>query len=457
MNLDLTDIQGNILRAYAFPFARYVFLNFTNQQQGEEFLKAIIPHITNSEIWLEEKPSSTLNIGLSRTALTALNVPTASISSFPVEFLQGMAKRAGALGDVADSAPANWDSVWHNRVDLWVSINAQTAEDRETKFRLLEQLIEQTQGAEILASQNTQALTINGAPSNKEHFGYSDGIAQPDFEGSHANNTPGDGEIAGKGKWKDLKNGEFLLGYPNEAQEDGNLPIPMILAKNGCFMVYRKLEQNVKGFRDYIDEWGQRYPGGKEKLMAKFMGRWRDGTPLAVSPDKMDPDLVADQDRSNNFTYHDDMQGAKCPLGAHIRRANPRDTLLFNGKLPSRRRIIRRGMPYGDYVPESETVNTEERGIIFMALNSSISRQFEFVQQQWINYGNDFHLGESSDPVLGNRPTPGRFVIPGKDETNPPFICGDMKTFITLKGGDYFFLPSITALHQLSSGLIDPR
>ena len=76
MNLDLTDIQGNILRAYAFPFARYVFLNFTKQQQGEEFLKAIIPHITNSEVWLDEKPLSTLNIGLSRTALTALNVPT---------------------------------------------------------------------------------------------------------------------------------------------------------------------------------------------------------------------------------------------------------------------------------------------------------------------------------------------------------------------------------------------
>ena len=457
MSLDLTDIQGNILRAYAFPFARYVFLNLTNQHLGELFLKAIIPHVTNSEIWLDSKPSSTLNIGLSRTALTNLNVPTASINSFPVEFLQGMAGRAAALGDVADSAPANWDTIWHNRVDLWVSINALTPEDRETKFKLLKTLVEKTQGAEILAIQNTQALTVNGALSNKEHFGYSDGYAQPSFKGSHTKDTPGDGKIASKGQWEDLKNGEFLLGHPNEAEEDGKLPIPMILAKNGCFMVYRKLEQNVKAFRDYVDEWGQRYPGGKEKLMAKFMGRWRDGTPLALSPNEMNPDLVSDNDRVNNFVYNDDMQGSKCPLGAHIRRANPRDSLLFNGKLPSRRRIIRRGMPYGNYVPETEPVNTEERGIIFMALNSSIARQFEFVQQQWINYGNDFSLGEDSDPVLGNRPTPGRFVIPGTDETNPPFICSDMQTFITLKGGDYFFLPSITALHQLSLGQIDPR
>lgn len=457
MNLDLTDIQGNILRAYGFPFARYVFLNFTSQHQGMKFLGAVIPHITNSEIWLEEKPSSTLNIGLSRSALTALNVPTASINSFPVEFLNGMADRAKALGDVADSAPANWDDVWQGRVDLWISINALTEEDRETKFKILEDLIAQTNGAEILAIQNSNALTINGAPSKKEHFGYSDGIAQPDFEGSHSVNTPGDGEIAGNGKWKDLKNGEFLLGYPNEAEEDGNLPVPMLLAKNGSFMVYRKLEQNVKAFRDYVDAWGERYPGGKEKLMAKFMGRWRDGTPLALSPEKMDPELVADAQRSNNFTYRDDMDGAKCPLGAHVRRANPRDSILFNGKLASRRRIVRRGMPYGNYVPEGETVNEEERGIIFMALNSSISRQFEFIQQQWINYGNDFHLGESSDPVLGNRPTPGRFVIPGTGEDNPPFICSDMQSFITLKGGDYFFIPSITALHQLSAGLIDPR
>jgi hypothetical protein len=113
-------------------------------------------------------------------------------------------------------------------------------------------------------------------------------------------------------------------------------------------------------------------------------------------------------------------------------------------------------MPYGSYTPEGETLDDQERGIIFMALNASISRQFEFVQQQWINYGNDFHQGEDKDPVLGNRDKPGRFVIPG-DKKNPPFICADMQSFVTLKGGDYFFLPSLTALHLLAEGLVDPR
>jgi len=456
MNLDLTDIQGNILRGYRLPFARYIFLNLTGGDKAKAFLAEIIPHVTNSEVWIDEKPKSTLNIGLSRTALAALDVPLASINSFPPEFLDGMAKRAKALGDIGDSAPEHWDDFWANRVDVWVSINALSAEDREGKFQVIQKAITHSQGAKIVGTQDTEALIIDGAPSPKEHFGYTDGLAQPDFEGSHAFNTPGDGKIAGKGKWKDLKNGEFLLGYPNEALEDGELPAPAVLAKNGTFMVYRKLEQNVQGFRDYVDEWGEKYPGGKEKLMAKFIGRWRDGTPLALSPDKMNPDLAADHNRNNNFTYGDDPEGLKCPIGAHVRRANPRDELLYHGKLPSRRRILRRGMPYGNYTPEGQPVDEQERGIIFMAINANISRQFEFVQQQWINYGNDFYAGEDKDPVLGNREKPGRFVIPG-DKQNPPFICADMQSFVTLKGGDYFFLPSLTALQMLATGLVDPR
>ena len=456
MNLDLTDIQGNILRGYRLPFARYIFLNLTGGDKAKAFLAEIIPHVTNSEVWIDEKPKSTLNIGLSRTALAALDVPLASINSFPPEFLDGMAKRAKALGDIGDSAPEHWDDFWANRVDVWVSINALSAEDREGKFQVIQKAITHSQGAKIVGTQDTEALIIDGAPSPKEHFGYTDGLAQPDFQGSHAFNTPGDGKIAGKGKWKDLKNGEFLLGYPNEALEDGELPAPAELAKNGTFMVYRKLEQNVQGFRDYVDEWGEKYPGGKEKLMAKFIGRWRDGTPLALSPDKMNPDLAADHNRNNNFTYGDDPEGLKCPIGAHVRRANPRDELLYHGKLPSRRRILRRGMPYGNYTPEGQPVDEQERGIIFMAINANISRQFEFVQQQWINYGNDFHAGEDKDPVLGNREKPGRFVIPG-DKQNPPFICADMQSFVTLKGGDYFFLPSLTALQMLATGLVDPR
>jgi deferrochelatase/peroxidase EfeB len=224
-------------------------------------------------------------------------------------------------------------------------------------------------------------------------------------------------------------------------------------------MVYRKLHQNVATFRAYLEKQAALYSGGKEKLAAKFIGRWRDGTPLELSPSNPDPAIVKDPNRNTDFTYGADAEGTRCPMGAHIRRVHPRDAFGFNGQLINRRRITRRGLPYGRFVPESEPVSDiEERGIIFMVLNASLSRQFEFVQQQWIQYGNDAHLGNEKDMLLGNHGGSGRFVVQGEaSTTNPPFVCSSLPDFVELRGGDYFFLPSITALGMIAMGLVDPR
>jgi deferrochelatase/peroxidase EfeB len=184
------------------------------------------------------------------------------------------------------------------------------------------------------------------------------------------------------GAWTPLATGEFLLGYPDEQQELAPSPVPFLLGKNGTFMAYRKLHQNVASFREYLSKMGEQYPGGKEKLAAKFVGRWRDGTPIESSPDGPDPAMVNDPQRNTNFTYGKDLDGARCPIGAHIRRTNPRDAAGFNGELVNRRRIMRRGMPYGTYTPEDQPARDEdEHGILFMALGASLFRQFEFVQQ----------------------------------------------------------------------------
>lgn len=116
-------------------------------------------------------------------------------------------------------------------------------------------------------------------------------------------------------------------------------------------------------------------------------------------------------------------------------------------------------MPYGTYVPEGQPVRDEDdRGIHFMALNASIFRQFEFVQQQWIEYGNDAHQGNDKDLMVGNRGGNGKMMIQGSlDPKNPPFLCGHLPNFVTLRGGDYFFMPSITALRMMASGSVDPR
>jgi len=235
--------------------------------------------------------------------------------------------------------------------------------------------------------------------------------------------------------------------------------VPHLLGSNGTFMVYRKLHENVATFRAYLEEHGAHYAGGKEKLAAKFVGRWRDGTPVELSPDRPDPALVADPNRSTDFRYGGDGDGARCPLGAHIRRAHPRDAFGFDGKLVNRRRITRRGLPYGTYTPADQPARDEdEHGVIFMVLNASIFRQFEFVHQQWIEYGNDARQGSDKDLMLGNHGGHGKSMIQGStDPQNPPFLCARLPNFVELRGGDYFFIPSMTALRLIAQGAVDPR
>ncbi len=302
-------------------------------------------------------------------------------------------------------------------------------------------------------------LWMPARPTAREHFGFTDGFGNPDYLGVERATQPGQGKLMTDGTWAPLATGELLLGYADEAGELPIAPIPHILAWNGTFMVYRKLHQNVATFRAYLEERGGQYGGGEEKLAAKFIGRWRDGTPLELSPDKPDAAIVQDQNRNVNFTYGADAEGTRCPIGAHIRRVHPRDAFGFNGRLINRRRITRRGMPYGRPVGENETgSDAEDRGVIFMALNASLSRQFEFIQQQWIEYGNDAHQGNDKDMLMGNHGGEGKFVVQGdRTAANPPFICSNLPNFVELRGGDYFFLPSITALGMMAMGLVDPR
>jgi Dyp-type peroxidase family len=371
-----------------------------------------------------------------------------------------MRARADILGDSGKNAPEYWDRVWRETcVHAWLAINALTIDALEKRCDEMQQLMLETGGAQLLQSQDACAIWLNGRFSTSEHFGYTDGFGNPDFKGAERDCVPGQGKLTSSGEWEALATGEFLLGYADEAGELPVGPIPHLLGRNGTFMVYRKLHQNVDAFRRYLETKGSEYPGGKEKLAAKFVGRWRDGTPLELSANVQDPSIVQDHNRNTNFTYSGDPAGTRCPLGAHIRRVHPRDAFGFNGGLVNRRRIMRRGLPYGQYVPEGQPVSDQdERGIIFMALNASLFRQFEFVQQQWIEYGNDAHLGNDKDLLLGNHGGKGKFFVQGTtDPTNPPFICGALPNFVELRGGDYFFMPSLTALAMMATNTVDPR
>jgi deferrochelatase/peroxidase EfeB len=227
---------------------------------------------------------------------------------------------------------------------------------------------------------------------------------------------------------------DLLLGYSDEAGELSVAPVPHLLAINGTFMVYRKLHQNVATVRRYLEENGKIY-AGKGKLASKFIGRWRDGRPVELSSDPPNQEIVNDKQKNANFTFSKDRNGARCTIGAHVRRADPRDSFGFDGRLINRRRITRRGLPYGPDVPENQPTRDDgEHGIIFMALNATLFRLFEFVQQQWVGYGNEARLGNDKDMLFGNHEGHDRYVIQGTEDTNnPPFVCGGLPHFAELR------------------------
>jgi Dyp-type peroxidase family len=459
--LDPTDIQGFAMRGFNFPIARYMFLNVLHPVKGRACIHNLLDQITTGERWDEGKPETTTNIAFTYSGLASLGLPEASLITFPVEFVQGMRARGAILSDTGKNSPHHWDPMWREgQVHAWLGVHAQSPQSLQAQCAALQTMLESDDGAKVIGSQDAAALQINGQISPKEHFGYTDGFGNPEFLGLEKDAQPGQGKLSADGKWTPLATGELLLGYADEAGELPVAPLPHLLANNGTFMVYRKLHQNVATFRKYLEEKGRLYPGGKEKLAAKFVGRWQDGTPLELSPDRQDQSIVADKNKNTNFTYGADLDGTRCPIGAHIRRTNPRDAFGFNGKLIDRRRISRRGMVYGPYVPPDQSANdTDEHGVVFMALNASLFRQFEFVQQQWIEYGNDARQGNDKDVLLGNHEDAGKFMIQGTadDTKDPPFLCGGLPNFVELRGGDYFFMPSITALRLIAANAVDPR
>jgi Dyp-type peroxidase family len=458
--LNATDIQGFVLRGYNMPVARYLFLHFEDATRARSLVDRLLGSVTTGQRWDSGKPASTLNIAFTHLGLAALDLPDATLLTFPVEFQQGMKKRAAILGDIGRNSPERWDECWRTcQVHAWIGINAQSPEALDAACAEVTALLEETGGAIQLASQDAAGVVIDGKLTTREHFGFTDGFGNPDYLGVERSSQPGQGKLMPDGSWAPLATGELLLGYADEAGELPVAPVPHLLASNGTFMVYRKLHQNLATFRSYLDEHAALYGGGKEKLAAKLIGRWRDGTPVELSPDRPDPSIAQDPSRSTNFTFGADPEGTRCPMGAHVRRVHPRDAFGFDSKLIDRRRITRRGLPYGPFAADGEAASDqEERGVIFMALNANISRQFEFVQQQWVEYGNDAHLGNQKDPLMGNHGGLGRFVVQGDaSAANPPFVCGNLPNFVELRGGDYFFLPSITALGMISMGLVDPR
>lgn len=466
--LDLCEIQGNVIRGYRFPVARHLFLRVQHAAGARVTVRELLPHVTTAQDrhhdgghWSHGvKPRSALNVAFTWRGLEALGVPQPALWAFPPEFRAGMRARADVLVDIGHNAPARWDAIWQgDDVHMALMLNAATPAALDEREAWLLALVSRHHGFLLVGRQDAAMETDNGRM--REHFGFLDGFGNPEIAGAPGRSRPGRGKISGRNGWAPLAPGEFLLGYRNEAGEVAPTPQPSLLFRNGTFMVYRKLHQNVGTFRRFLREEGARYPGGPALLAAKLMGRWPDGTPLALSPDHPDPRLADDDQRNTDFRYGDDPQGARCPLGAHTRRANPRDGLGFGGLTVNRRRIIRRGIPYGAYTPPDAPGDDHgEHGLLFIAFMADFAEQFEFIQQQWMNYGNDFALGNDADPVVATRTGVAasgraRHLITG-DAVHPTYSCVGLPQFVETRGGDYFFVPALAALDIIAGPAPSP-
>jgi Dyp-type peroxidase family len=299
------------------------------------------------------------------------------------------------------------------------------------------QLYEGIPGLTVLVSQD-----FGAQPGDRNPLGYKDSIGQPAIEGSGADPLPGQGPA--------IKAGEFILGYPGEAGVPLPAPVPEVLARNGTFAALRKYQSRVGAFNRFLRAHADTEQE-RELLAAKLVGRWRSGAPLTLAPTQDDPKLGADARRNNDFTYADDPHGRQVPLGCHMRRMNPRGTKLALLTDVNIHRIIRRSTTFGaPYDPDAVSQQDDEtaRGLYFIFMSAKAMDTLEFLQQEWINNGDFMSLGEERDPNVGLQKQGATFTIPHEPVRHR--IHG-IETFNVLRGGEYFFMPSLSALRWIGN------
>ena len=462
--VDLADVQGNILRGYRKAQVRHVVLEVLDARKARAWLAATTgsdrttaPAITRAAHWGDQPPHVCFNVGLTFAGLTALGVPDSTSRMFPEAFREGMAARAPKLGDWGSSAPEHWYPWFRNSaaVHAIATLHANTAALLDEHERVL------TSGP---GAQAFKVLGRNdGARFDGEavHFGYRDNISEPRFANIHSPDKYDDQPLAPLGT--------VLLGYSTAFEQvTWNVPNPPVFGRNGAFNAFRVLEQDVAAFESFLDRAADQLlaspaasellpPGSgqdavlrrssmREVVAAKLCGRWRTGTPLALSPRDPAPSPPVS---NTAYDYGDDPQGVSCPIGSHTRRTNPRGGKIVQRIANHSRRIVRRGIPYGPKFDPNEPDGIE-RGLLGNFICADLSAQFEAMQYDWINLGlQDPRITGSNDPLLGsNQANSSWFELP---TSQGPIRLQGFPQFVRTRGGAYTFFPSVSALRWIGS------
>lgn len=465
--IDLDDIQGLITRGYGKMLARtYLLLKVDDPAKAKQWMEGMIPKVDSANHTI--KGPDVLHLAFTASGLSALGLSDANLANFPHPFREGMdtTNRNRILGDYEDNAPTNWR--WGGKGnDIHIVLIIHAANEAELKPYLAEQLETIANGGLSIVKQMSGFQRAD----SKEPFGFHDGISQPVIKGSGRSGPDNDIVAAG----------EFLMGYKNEydlfppspiiTEEQGDMNLLAADAagsghkdfgRNGSFMVYRQMQQHVDEFWNFMKK-STANPDGTEneeakiKLASKCVGRWPSGAPLAKYPIE-DP---GESGVTNDYGYADDTEGLKCPFGSHMRRNNPRDTFrAYDPKqslmISRRHRIMRRGSSY-TYTPpagDASASTTEETGLHFVCFNTSIEMQYEFIQHAWANNRQLHNLTNDIDVIIGVPPEgapdhkTSQFTV--QDEPVNQFV-DNVTPFVTIRGGEYFFMPSISGLHYIAS------
>jgi Dyp-type peroxidase family len=490
--LELQEIQGNIA-GFNKDHQRFIFLRFPNKDTAQAFLRVTIREIDTCDDVARfnasfrrarassgRRPVPTarwFNLALTFSGLQLLAPP--DLEALPQEFKEGMPARATLLGDVDVNEPARWVSPFNSDIHALALLAADVPDDLDRLHRQLRWHLH-PRGIEEIGQ--IDGHTRPGEFRGHEHFGFKDGISQPG--------------IAGLTRPEDLKPGqdliapgEFILGYP---KQNGELPPPPPppgyeppppppapepssgpeWTRNGSYLVFRRLRQDVRGFMDFIRQGAGQAGLRPDLLEAKLVGRYKSGAPLertddepadfdpqAADPSIADPSILGD-DKINNFEYlPHDAEGTLVPRAAHIRKVYPRNQDPPGEADVDRRRILRRGIPYGPEFVENESPYPgsgdppadQDRGLLFLCYQRSIADQFEFIQSQWANRDDFPQAEDGRDPIIAQDVPDPKFRIP----SHPERLA--LARWVTTTGGEYFFSPSLSAMHFLAGSPPEDR
>ena len=437
VTVELDDIQATVLRYRPEPYyGTHVMLHVADAQAGREFVRRLAPHVDSAADWWQAG-QSWISVAISYAGLVALGVPEDSLQSFPEAFRAGMAARASQLLDYGENDPEHWDAPFGSGL---VHIGVSVFSDSEDSVAP-----DHGDGAAALRGISRPDRAADAGlrrPAGRPQPAGLQGLDRPARHRGQRRRSPARPGTTGQGRRVHPR----LSRRGRRAAPDA---APDVLGRNGTFAGLRKYQSRVGTFNRFLREHAQTEQE-RELLAAKLVGRWRSGAPLTLAPDRDDPELGADPRRNNDFTYAADPDGRHVPLGSHMRRMNPRDTKLAILTDVNIHRIIRRSTTYGaPYDPDATSPQDDEtpRGLYFIFLSAKAMATLEFLQQEWINNGNFMNLGEERDPNVGLQEDGATFTIP--QEPVRRRIHG-IETFNVLRGGEYFFLPSLSALRWLA-------